>query len=227
MSYTLFFLAAIMGTVVWWLLKQTFNLKPWAANVSTAAVRSEGVRSPLTSYVMPSSKVALGVFLAVVTSLFALFISAYSLRMEYGDWRPMPEPTILWVNTFILILGSVFLQYAWNAAKRENIEAVKFGVTGGAAISTAFIVGQLMAWNQLTSSGYLVSSNPANGFFYMLTAVHALHIAGGLVALGRTIRRVWTTDDVARIRLGTELCAVYWHYLLAVWIILFGFMLNT
>ena len=227
MSYTLLFLALLMAIVVWWLVKQTVNLRPWAANVSPEAVRSEGVRSPSTSYVMPSSKVALGVLLAVVTSLFALFISAYSIRMEYGDWRPMPEPTILWVNTFILILGSVFLQYAWNAAKRENIEAVKFGVAGGAAITVAFICGQLMAWSQLTSGGYLISSNPANGFFYLLTAVHAMHIAGGLVALGRTIRRVWYTDDVARIRLGMELCAVYWHYLLAVWVILFGFMLNT
>ena len=116
MSYTLLFLALLMAIVVWWLVKQTVNLRPWAANVSPEAVRSEGVRSPSTSYVMPSSKVALGVLLAVVTSLFALFISAYSIRMEYGDWRPMPEPTILWVNTFILILGSVFLQYAWNAA---------------------------------------------------------------------------------------------------------------
>jgi len=227
MSYTLIFLAVLLATVVWWLLKQTFNLRPWAADGRTQAVRSEGVRSPVTSYVLPSSKVALGVFLAVVTSLFALFISAYSIRMEYADWRPMPEPTILWVNTGILVLSSIFLQYAWNAAKRENVEAIRFGVAAGGIMALAFIVGQLMAWNQLSTSGYLISGNPANAFFYLLTAVHALHIGGGLFALGKTIKRVWRTDDMPAIGLGTELCAVYWHYLLAIWVILFGFMLNT
>jgi cytochrome c oxidase subunit 3 len=227
MSYTLLFLAVLMASVVWWLVKQTVNLQPWAADASTEAVRSEGVRSPVTSYVLPSSKVALGVFLAVVTSLFALFISAYSIRMEYADWRPMPEPTILWINTGILVLSSIFLQYGWNAAKRHNIDGIKFGVAAGGIMALAFIVGQLMAWNQLSSNGYLISGNPANAFFYLITAVHAVHIGGGLIALGKTVKRVWLTDDMPAIHLGTELCAVYWHYLLAIWVILFGFMLNT
>jgi len=177
--------------------------------------------------VLPSSKVALGVFLAVVTSLFALFISAYSIRMEYADWRPMPEPTILWINTGILVLSSIFLQYGWNAAKRQNLEATKFGVAAGGLMALAFIVGQLMAWNQLSSSGYIISGNPANAFFYLITAVHALHIGGGIFALSRTVKRVWRGENMPAIRLGTELCAVYWHYLLAIWVILFGFMLNT
>lgn len=227
MSYTVAFLVLLMAVVVWWLVKQTVNLQPWAADGSTDSVRSDGVRSSATDQALPSTKLALGVFLAVVTSLFALFISAYSIRMEYGDWRPMPEPTILWVNSGILVLSSIFLQYGWNAAKRQNLEAVRVGIAGGGMLAVAFIVGQLMAWNQLSAGGYLLSSNPANAFFYLLTAVHALHLAGGLIALGRTVRRVWRTDNMPGIQLGTELCAVYWHYLLAVWVILFGFMLST
>jgi cytochrome c oxidase subunit 3 len=227
MSYTLAFLALILGVVVWWLLKQTFNLKPWAASASPEAVRAEGVRSPSTMIPLPPVKLALGVFLAVVTSLFALFISAYAIRMEYGDWRPMPEPVLLWVNSGILVLSSVFLQAGWNAAKRGNIATLRFGVASGGALAVAFIVGQLMAWYQLTTSGYLISGNPANAFFYLITGVHALHLIGGLVALAKTVRRVWHSDDMAAMTLGVELCAVYWHYLLAVWVIVFGFMLST
>lgn len=228
MEYVLLFLAALMAGLVWWLVKQSINIRPWAAAASTDAVRTEGVRSPLTNFALPSSKLALGVFLAVVTSLFALIISAYSIRMEYGDWRPMPEPMILWMNTGILITCSVFLQYAWNAAKRSQLDAVRFGVAGGAVMTIAFIVGQLMAWNQLQESGYLISGNPANAFFYMLTAVHALHIIGGLFALGRTIRRVWSAEEnTGKIILGTELCAVYWHYLLAIWVVVFAYLLST
>jgi len=227
MSFTLVFLAILMSAVVWWLVKQTVNLTPWTASASTDSVRSDGVRYGTDTTPLPSIKVALGVFLAVVTSLFALFISAYAIRMEYGDWRPLPEPALLWVNSGILVMSSVFLQMAWSAAKRENLATVRFGVAGGGALAVAFIIGQLMAWNQLSSSGYLISTNPANAFFYVLTALHALHLAGGLIALGKTVKRVWRSDDMGKIRLGVELCAVYWHYLLAIWVILFGFMLST
>ena len=227
MTYTVTFMVLLMGVVAWWLVKQTINQRPWAADGDPESVRTDGVRSQSTTEALPSKKLALGVFLAVATSLFALFISAYSIRMEYGDWRPMPEPTILWVNSGILVLSSIFLQYAWNAAKRQNLDAVRVGVAGGGVLAVGFIIGPLMAWNQLMAGGYFIFGNPANAFFYVLTAVHALHLIGGLVALGKTVRRVWRSDDMPAILLGTELCAVYWHYLLAIWVILFGFMLST
>ena len=228
MSYTLGFLAVLMGGVVWWLVKQTVNQRPWAASGSTGSVRTEGVRSPLTKLPLVTTKLALGVFLAVVTSLFALFISAYSIRMEYGDWRPMPEPMLLWINSGMLVLSSVFLQHAWNSAKRGNHKAVKVGIIGGASLAFAFVIGQLVAWQQLTATGYTIADNPANAFFYTLTGIHALHLAGGLVAIIKTIRRTWHRDpNPDAIRLGVELCTVYWHYLLAIWVILFSFMLTT
>ncbi len=228
MSYVLIFLALLMAGLVWWLIKQTINLQPWTASANTEAVRSDGIRSVTRNVPLPRTKVALGVFLAVVTSLFALFVSAYAIRMEYGDWRPMPEPTLLWVNTGILILSSVFLQMAWNAAKAGNLKTVRFGIAGGGALAVGFIIGQVLAWFQLTATGYSISANPANAFFYMITAVHALHMAGGLIALGRTVKRVYGAEEaIPKIQLGVELCAVYWHYLLAIWVILFGFMLNT
>jgi cytochrome c oxidase subunit 3 len=85
----------------------------------------------------------------------------------------------------------------------------------------------LAAWDQLASSGYFAIGNPANGFFYALTGAHALHLIGGLVALSRTVSRLWHHRDMESIKLGVELCAVYWHYLLVVWLILFGLLLTT
>ena len=216
-----------MGAVVWWLLKQTINVSPWVADAATDSVRDEGVRSPFTTRPLSNVKIGLGVFLAVATSLFALFISAYSIRMEYPDWRPLAEPSLLWINTGILVLSSIFLQWAWVGAKRGELPTVWRGVAVGGAGAIAFIVGQLAAWDQLDASGYYATSNPAAGFFYLLTAVHALHLMGGLVALSRTVSRLWRRQDMESIKLGVELCAVYWHYLLAVWLILFGLLLTT
>ncbi len=227
MSYTLIFLALLMGAIVWWLLKQTFNVTPWVASSATDSVRDDGVRSPFTRIALPNVKLGLGVLLAVATSLFALFISAYSIRMEYPDWRPLVEPGLLWVNTGILVMSSIFMQWAWNAAKRSDFQSVARGIGVGGACAVAFIIGQLAAWDQLSSSGYFITGNPANGFFYVLTGVHALHLAGGLVALSRSVSRLWRRQDMESIKLGVELCAVYWHYLLVVWLILFGLLLTT
>ena len=228
MSVTLIFLALLMAAVVWWLVKQTINVKPWAAAAPGSEVRDDGVRSPLTMVPLPSIKLGLVVFLAAVTSLFALFISAYTIRMEYGDWRPLTEPGALWANTLVLLLSSVFLQLGWNAAKRGDLAGVRRWIGVGAVLALVFIVGQLMVWQALTASGDFIHGNPANAFFYLLTGAHALHIAGGLVALARSMWRAWSkTPDNEAITLGMELCAVYWHYLFVIWLILFGLMLTT
>jgi cytochrome c oxidase subunit 3 len=83
-----------------------------------------------------------------------------------------------------------------------------------------------MAWRQLDAAGYFVASNPANSFFYLLTAIHGLHVLGGLVALARATGKVWRTADPGRVRLSVELCAVYWHFLLVVWLALFALLLH-
>jgi len=218
MTAALIFLALLMGAVVWWLVRQTINVKPWVASAPQGAQLGAGLPSP--------SKLALGVLLAVITSLFALFISAYSIRMELADWRPLPEPGLLWVNTAILFVGSVGLQWAWRAAARENRRSLKHGLALGGLCAAAFMVGQLAAWRELTASGYLVAGNPANSFFYVLTGMHALHLLGGLAALARTVGHL-QSGALSKARTGVELCAVYWHFLFVVWLVLFGLMLST
>ena len=219
MTATLAFLAVLMGIVVWWLVRQTINTKPWVASAPVGTEPGVGF--------LPPVKVALGVLLAVITSLFALFVSAYAIRMEYGDWRPVPEPQLLWTNSGILFLGSVGLQLAWRAAVREDWAAIRRWLLLGGACAVAFVIGQFIAWQQLADSGYIVSGNPANAFFYTLTGLHVLHLLGGMVAWGRTARRAWAGESMSGTRLGVELCAVYWHFLFIVWLILFGLMLST
>jgi cytochrome c oxidase subunit III len=74
------------------------------------------------------------------------------------------------------------------------------------------------------AAGYVVTANPANSFFYLVTAIHGLHLLGGLVALGRTIAKLWRGADLPKLRLSVELCALYWHFLLLVWLMLLGLL---
>ncbi len=221
MTLTLVLLAIIMATVIGWLWRQTLNVQPWDAN---DPVENQPGRGKINS---DPAKIGLLSFIAVVTSLFALFLSAYLMRMRLGDWRPLAEPNLLWLNTAVLVLASVAFQLTRNAANRGKWLTVKVGLVVGGACTILFLSGQLMAWQQLNAGGIFMTGNPANSFFYLLTALHGLHLLGGMWVWGRTTMRLMNGADGQSIRLSVELCTVYWHYLLLVWIGLYALLLST
>src|SRR6266849_6387090 len=108
-------IAAIAG---WWLSQQRLAAKPWLEEGVAVDLLEEGTSS------LPAAKIGLGVFLGVVGSLFALFVSAYSMRMNMIDWRALPVPRLLWFNTGVLVLSSVALQWAQVAARRDDVDGV-------------------------------------------------------------------------------------------------------
>jgi cytochrome c oxidase subunit 3 len=169
----------------------------------------------------------LRVFLAVATVLFSLLVVAYADRMTVVDWRPLSEPWLLWLNTALLILSSMALQWAAVSARRGQLGGVKFGLIGAGGFAFAFLAGQILVWQQLIALGYFAATNPANAFFYLITMLHGLHLLGGLVAWARTTDKVRRGSEVVRMRLSVELCAVYWHFLLVVWLVLFALLLFT
>jgi cytochrome c oxidase subunit III len=217
-SAIILFMAGIAAIAGWWLSQQRLTAKPWLEQGVAVDLREEGTSS------LPAAKIGLGVFLAVVGSLFALFISAYSMRMNMVDWRTLPMPRLLWFNTAVLVLSSVAMQWAHMAARRNDIDGVIVGLCAGGVSAVAFLIGQLLAWRELSVAGYFLASNAANSFFYLITAVHGLHLMGGLVALGRTTAKVWHGVALTQVRLSVELCAIYWHFLLLVWLVLLGLL---
>lgn len=210
-----------MATVIGWLLRQTLNTQPWDANDPLENQPGRGVID------VDPAKIGLLTFIAVVTSLFALFLSAYMMRMKLGDWRPLDEPVLLWANTAVLTLASVALQLTRGATKRAQLPTVKVGLLVGGVCTSLFLLGQLMAWQQLNANGFFMTSNPSYAFFYLLTALHGLHLLGGMWVWGRTTLRIFSGADAESVRLSVELCTVYWHYLLLVWIGLFALLLST
>jgi cytochrome c oxidase subunit III len=217
-SAIILFMAGIAAIAGWWLSQQRLGAKPWLEQGVIVDLREDSAPS------LPPAKIGLGVFLAVVGSLFALFISAYSMRMNMVDWRALPVPRLLWFNTSVLVMSSIALQWAYMAARRNDMDGVIIGLCAGGASAVIFLIGQLLAWRQLSLAGYFVTSNPANSFFYLITAVHGLHLMGGLVALGRTTAKVWRGVEMVEVRLSVELCAIYWHFLLLVWLVLLGLL---
>jgi cytochrome c oxidase subunit 3 len=168
-------------------------------------------------------RLGLWMFLATVTMLFAAFTSAYVVRRSGSDWHHIALPSILWVNTVILMASSVAVETANRFGLRRQWAATAFSFGAALAFGGAFLAGQVIAWRQMVAMGVYLPSNPHSSFFYMLTGAHAVHIVAALVVL------MW---GLARTREGSrnprawaaqmDLCRTFWHYLGGVWLFLFA-----
>lgn len=173
-----------------------------------------------TSYFTANNrKVALILFLCVVGVLFFLLFSAYHMRKAFStDWVSTPEPWLIWFNTFVLFVVSGAFEWARVAVPREQIEAVKTRFLIAGVLTSVFLVLQLVAWKQLIDLGYTAQSNPSNAFFYTITGIHGVHLLGGLVAWVRALRYIRADGSYSRMKNAIDQCAIYWHFLLFVWV---------
>lgn len=236
MSMLVMSLLIVLAIIVWWLLLQKLRAKPWLEQ----GIALEPTHSA-TFY--PSKVIGLGVFLAVITALFSLFGAAYHMRMNVPDWTHLPLPKLLWLNTGLLVLSSIALQWAWSAADRlqglrssetrGNLNVLRQSLLVGGCFAIAFLVGQLMAWRQLDAIGFFFACSPAIAFFYLLTGLHGLHVLGGLFVWAKTTTKIYRSDFASRnvavsnVLLSVKLCAVYWHYLLLIWLAVFALLALT
>ena len=220
MTIGLVFLSLLMVLIVGWLVRQTIGVQPWNAQQPIPAMAA-GSAGPL------AAKAALWVFLGVASSLFALFASAYAMRLGLADWSPLPRPRLLVLNTAFLVGASLAMQWTVRVARQGDRSGVRRGLGVSGLLTLGFLAGQLYVWKQLVDAGYFVSTSAATSFFYLFTAVHGLHVLGGLVAWARASLRAWRGSDPAALRLVVELCATYWHYLLLVWLVIYALLVSN
>lgn len=171
--------------------------------------------------------VGLTAYFAVAMVMFSLLTATYLMRMGLhgamnhgaGDWRPMPDPPLLWINSAILAAASIAWEAARRASRRDARNRVIRAAFAGAVLGLLFLGGQLLLWQGYQAAGYYLSANPAYAFFYLLTALHGCHIVGGLVAAQRAL--------AARNLRHIALCAIYWHFLLIIWVLLAALLVST
>jgi len=221
MTIILLLVATLAAIAIWWLSQQRLLGKPWLETSPADAFPVADLGS------RPAATTGLGVFLAVVSALFALFASAYSMRMHMAtDWRSLPLPWLLWPNTGILLMSSLAMGRAQLAVRQGRAESLRNSLLAGGAGALLFLAGQILAWQQLVTTGFYMAANPANAFFYLLTALHGLHLLGGLVALGRTFAKMSHGAGTDQMVLNVDLCALYWHFLFLVWLAILALLLH-
>lgn len=200
---------------------QKLAVKPWSDDAHVDMTVEGGFQAT-------PAKVGLRFFLFVVSVLFFLLTAAYFMRKGMIDWVKLPLPPLLMVNTMVLVAASFALQWAKNSGRDGNLKNLRLGLVLGGVLTIGFLVGQMMVWEDLSALGYFAATNPSNAFFYLFTGLHGLHMVGGLVAWGRATSSAWRSDaDVEQLTQRTDLCAAYWHYLLLIWLYVFGLLIIT
>jgi cytochrome c oxidase subunit 3 len=180
-----------------------------------------------------------------VAMVFIALTSAYIVRQGastidpntgfYGnDWRPMTLPVgALLLNTALLVLSSIALELARRGLKRQYAVAEAVGdeqtstppwLPVAVVLGIGFLVGQVFVWNQLRAHGVYMSTNPSSSFFYVLTVLHALHLAGGIMALFYAEGTALLRRGVARQLLVVDVTGIYWHFMGVLWLYIFALL---
>ena len=162
--------------------------------------------------------------LAAILMLFAAFTSAYVVRKGLSDdWQATAFPGILWVNSMVLLASSFTLEKArrWRQVQ-ERFQGWWWATTG---LGIIFLIGQVLAWQELVAGGVYVNTNPSSSFFYLLTGTHAVHLLGGVLALLYLSWRVWRRNSGGLGATALGVTALYWHFMDGLWIYLFLLLL--
>lgn len=174
----------------------------------------------------PASRTGVWVGMAAITMTFVALTSAMIVRQGSSlDWQHFTLPSVLYLDTAILLASSATLEFArkrvaafvHGAARQRGAASLWLWLTLG--LGLLFVGGQYMAWLQLRAEGLYLASNPSSSFFYLFTAAHALHVLGGLAGLILVIARFH--QRVPTLRLSTlSTVSYYWHFMDVLWIYL-------
>lgn len=167
-------------------------------------------------------------WLAIIgsTMLFAGLTSAYIVKRAEGGWHDFPIPQQFIYSSVLAILSSLTMQWAWFAAKKDELAQMKIALWSTLVLGLGFIVNQLLGWQVLVNNGLFVffTDDVAVSFFYVITAMHFIHLLGGIIALIRVLLKSYKFEIHKTSMRAISMCTTYWHFMGILWIYLYLFL---
>ena len=221
--------------------------KPWL----TPGIGAERPERPAAAIGLAVFLCVVTILFSLITLAYLMRMGAHgpAIDEEVHDWRTLSEPPLLWFNTAVLMLSSAAWEMTRRAARRGDGKRLRVWLIAAGLLAITFLAGQIAVWRQLQAAGYFLSSqpgictvqwggidqpvqhfltgNPAVAFFYLITALHGLHLLGGLFFWARATVGAIEEGGAAALLPRIDLCARYWHFLLLVWLLMFGLFLMT
>lgn len=176
-------------------------------------------------------RVGMWIILVLVFMTFSALISAYMVIAvnRQAEWKPVSLPYQVWISTAILFLSSITLEFARRNLNNSKQIAAKNWLLATTALGAIFVASQLLSWQQLVDNGVYVEGNPYAGFFYIMTATHAIHLIGGIIALGYLLLKSWNItrhpETLFKRQTAGSVVSLYWHAMDGLWIILLALLI--
>jgi cytochrome c oxidase subunit 3 len=162
--------------------------------------------------------------LAGIVMFFMALTSSFLVRKALGsDWVVISLPPVLWLNSLVLLASSGTIHWANCRLEAGDSHGFRYWWSLTIGLGLLFLAGQIVAWRQLAAQGLYLSSNPDSSFFYLLTAAHGLHLAGGIVALFYVAFRRWRKSRITQAT-AASLSGIYWHFMDGLWLFLLALL---
>jgi cytochrome c oxidase subunit III len=183
------------------------------------------VEEPKKPLAMHPKKFAMWLFLASVMMLFMSITSAYIVRQAEGNWVYFDLPSLFYITTVVIIVSSISMQFAYFSIKKGNSSLAKTMILITAVLGIVFLIGQFKGWQQMVGNSIYLVGNPSGSFVYIISGLHAIHIVSAIVFLLIALRSIFNGKSNSKNMAQMEMCTTYWHFLGALWLYLFIFLL--
>src|SRR5688500_11442483 len=184
-------------------------------------------KGPNAADPVDKSRILTAFLLLVVLMTFGGLMGAYVVvaTNKALEWRPFELPLQIWISTLLIAVSSITYALGRRAVDLRDTKATRRWMVITAALGGIFIASLLVVWILLVSLGFYMRGHPSAGFFYILTAAHAVHVIGGIIALGAALLRSWhparsESEQNYRENL-TKSVGWYWHFMGCLWVMLF------
>jgi cytochrome c oxidase subunit 3 len=174
---------------------------------------------------IPTQKILLWIALAGIIMFFAALMSGYIVRQAEGNWLVFEIPSMFYVSTVIILVSSLTMELSKSAIRKDDNKKSYQYLTYTLALGLIFVICQFVGWNQLVANNiHFSGGNPSESFFYAMSGLHLGHLAFGVISMLVTTYKAKKNRYSSKNYLGISLCAIYWHFLDFLWLILFVFL---
>ena len=164
-------------------------------------------------------------FIVSIVMLFAAFTSAYLVRKAEGNWVEFELPDLFYSSTAVLLGSSISMHFAYLAAKKDQFNALRISISITFVLGLLFLIMQFYGWIQLVEMNVFFVGNPSGSFVYVFSGLHGLHLVSGLIVLTFALVAAFRFKINAKSLTQIKICSTYWHFLDALWLYLFVFLL--
>ena len=163
-----------------------------------------------------------------MTMMFAGLTSAFVVSKSRVDWlKDFELPNAFYFSTIVIMGCSVTFHLAKKSIQKDNKSATSLFLLATLALGILFVILQFVGFGQIVENGYYFTGSESSittTFLYIVTVVHLMHLAGGLISLLIIIYNHFKQKYNSTQTLGIELGAMYWHFLDFLWLYLFVFL---